>query len=179
MIYFTADNHFRHENIIKYCNRPFVDIKAHDEMLVHNWNATVRPKDEVYVLGDFIFARSQEDVLGLASRLNGKKYLILGNHDKPGYCEGSFEWIKDYHVFTAHNKTWVLFHYPIWSWFRRAKGAIHLYGHVHNTVSQPDCPLDLQVLRDRSNCINVGVDVCDFRPVSAVDLALWSQVRGK
>jgi len=172
MIYFIADTHFRHSNIIKYCNRPFADIDKHDEMLIHNWNATVRPRDEVYVLGDFIFARNQQDALYLTSRLNGKKHLILGNHDKLEYCEGSFEWIKDYHVFTAHNRTWVLFHYPIWLWFRHQKGAIHLYGHLHESTVRHDSLPDIRALRDRPNCYNVGVDVNDFRPVSALDL-LW------
>jgi calcineurin-like phosphoesterase family protein len=51
--YFTADPHFHHANIIKYCGRPFKDIKEHDEMLIVNWNSVVMPDDVIYIVGDF------------------------------------------------------------------------------------------------------------------------------
>ena len=55
-IYFTADLHFGHANILKHSpNRPFsdtVDIKAHDEWLLDLWRSTVDKRDTIYILGD-------------------------------------------------------------------------------------------------------------------------------
>lgn len=77
----TSDLHFGHANVIKYCNRPFLDVNEMNEILIKNWNEVVSLEDTIYVLGDFAMAaRYVEQVL---PRLNGKKILILGNHDFP------------------------------------------------------------------------------------------------
>lgn len=52
MIYFTADLHFKHDNIIKHCNRPFQSVEEMDNQLLDNWNKTVKSNDEIYILGD-------------------------------------------------------------------------------------------------------------------------------
>jgi len=36
--FFTADEHFNHNNIIKYCNRPFKDIDEMDTMIIKRHN---------------------------------------------------------------------------------------------------------------------------------------------
>ncbi len=53
MLWFTADHHFGHANIIRYCNRPFASAEEMDATLVHLWNETVGRDDIVYHLGDF------------------------------------------------------------------------------------------------------------------------------
>ena len=55
MIYFTADHHFGHANIIRHCNRPFQNVEEMDMALLSNWNASVKPQDTVYILGDLFF----------------------------------------------------------------------------------------------------------------------------
>lgn len=80
MKYFTSDLHFGHKNIIKYEDRPFSSVEEMDEFLIYKWNSKVGKNDEVYILGDFGFVsgtRANE----LLDRLNGKKFLIKGNHD--------------------------------------------------------------------------------------------------
>ena len=77
-IWFTADTHFSHANIIKYCARPFDNVEGMDRTLITNWNKVVEPKDIVYHLGDFCF-RNPERYL---NALNGYIYFIYGNHDK-------------------------------------------------------------------------------------------------
>ena len=79
-IFVIADTHFGHENIIKYCNRPFKTVKEMDEAMIKNWNETVTNKDVVIHLGDFGIG-SKEYISSIVKRLNGKKILIMGNHD--------------------------------------------------------------------------------------------------
>jgi calcineurin-like phosphoesterase family protein len=50
--WFTADLHLGHANIIAYCRRPFRAVDDMDAALLAAWEATVRPGDEVWVLGD-------------------------------------------------------------------------------------------------------------------------------
>lgn len=53
MDYFTADTHFFHKNIIRYCDRPFESITKMNNVMINNWNNTVGKNDTVYALGDF------------------------------------------------------------------------------------------------------------------------------
>lgn len=80
-IYFSSDHHFDHANILKYCpNRGHADVEAMNEDLVAKWNTVVTDADTVYYLGDF--SMSAPSMLKWTPRLNGKKVLIPGNHDK-------------------------------------------------------------------------------------------------
>ena len=47
MIYFIADTHFNHANIIKYCNRPFENTVEMNEYIIQKWNLVVKEKDIV------------------------------------------------------------------------------------------------------------------------------------
>ncbi len=80
MIYFIADTHFNHANIIKYCNRPFNDTYEMNEYIVKKWNSVVEDDDIVYHLGDVGFG-SLREVKSLVERLNGTKILLRGNND--------------------------------------------------------------------------------------------------
>ena len=168
MIYFTADTHFYHSNIINLNGRPFRDIDEMNSVLVRNWNAYVSDRDEIYILGDFIFKGSGEEANRILKRLRGKKYLIRGNHDKflndPVFECNAFEWVKDYYVLDHDKKKFVLFHYPILEWQGFFGDAAHLYGHVHNCNKDINQLERLSVLTDRA--MNVGVDVNDYFPVS-------------
>lgn len=85
--FFTSDTHFGHANIINLCNRPFKDVNHMNDMLVENWNSVVSDDDTVFHLGDFALGGSAvwSNVL---SRLKGKIYLILGNHDRKNIRQG-------------------------------------------------------------------------------------------
>lgn len=51
-LFFIADLHFGHKNILSYDNRPFIDIETHDKHIINKWNETVGYDDEVWILGD-------------------------------------------------------------------------------------------------------------------------------
>ena len=170
MIYFTADTHFYHSNIIKMCNRPFENISEMNKVLISNWNSIVTDRDEVYILGDFLFKSTGSQANDILRKLHGKKYLIKGNHEKylsdPDFDHSLFEWVKDYYVLDYKDARFILFHYPIAEWQFFHRKSAHLYGHVHNNASHlPENTSVLQNLDPRA--INIGIDVNDFFPVSA------------
>ena len=137
-IFYTADLHFGHKNIIEYENRPFIDLGDMESQLIIKWNTKVRPCDTVYILGDFAFQganlsyRNIEDIL---ARLNGTKILIAGNHDKwvskQGFNEKYFKQIIPYAEIkdTIKGKTVdvVLCHYPIEDWNGMFYGSYHIH----------------------------------------------------
>jgi len=167
MIYFTADTHFCHSNIISLNGRPFRDVDTMNKQLIQNWNAYVTNRDEIYILGDFMYKGSPEEANNILRKLNGKKYLIRGNHDKfldnEQFDLSLFEWVKDYYVLNYNKKKFVLFHYPILEWAGYFGDAVHLYGHVHNSTKDPIQKARLDVLGKRA--FNVGVDVNNYFPV--------------
>jgi calcineurin-like phosphoesterase family protein len=97
----TSDNHFWHNNVIKYCNRPFRSVEEMNEAMVVAWNAVVNPEDTVLHFGDFSMAFRAVELF--SHRLNGNKILIPGNHDfchsyhkKSRTPEGRILWTQKY-----------------------------------------------------------------------------------
>ena len=56
MVFFIADTHFDHENILQLCNRPFETIEQMNETIIENWNRKITGNDTVYIMGDMFFA---------------------------------------------------------------------------------------------------------------------------
>jgi calcineurin-like phosphoesterase family protein len=142
-----------------------------DNALIINWNKVVRPNDEVYILGDFTM-RPAEKAHEYLTRMKGRKYFIRGNHDRFlknnrfAPYEGDFVWIKDYYVLKHQKKQFVLFHFPIAEWHQFFRGAIHLYGHVHNAQKS----LQRLEFLNESPAFNVSVDVNGYFPVSIEEI---------
>lgn len=164
MIYFTSDLHFYHDNIIKYTNRPFRNAEQMDSALIRNWNNTVTPSDEIYILGDLTL-KGAEHANTVLRQLNGKKYLIRGNHEhyleQKEFDHSLFVWVKDYYTLHYKNAAFVLFHYPIAEWDGFYRGAYHLHGHQHNRAEYN--------FNNRANKLlryDVGVDANQMKPVS-------------
>lgn len=163
-IFFTSDLHFTHNNIIKYCDRPFANTKEMDETIIHNWNETVEPNDIVYFLGDFSFSKESKN---LFVRLNGNKHIIMGNHDN-SYTK-SFGWSGHYLLkqIKVADQEITLCHYAMRVWDNSFRGAWMLYGHSHGTL-----------LEDETMSCDVGVDVWGYRPVSyerLLNKMLWKK----
>ncbi len=153
--FFTADTHFSHGNIIKYCNRPFESVKEMNDELIRRWNRKVSKNDTVYHLGDFAFHMKYPEMLELLKTLNGKKVLIKGNHDHKDTIRLPWEHKCEIADVTVAGKHLVLCHYPLQDWNRKHHGALHLHGHCHGNL-KPAC--------DR---FDIGVDSCgDYEPNS-------------
>ena len=85
--FFTSDTHFNHANIIRFCNRPFKDVEQMNEVMITNWNNAISKDDTVFHLGDFCLGGAAEWTK-ILDRLNGKIYLIMGNHDLKNIRQG-------------------------------------------------------------------------------------------
>lgn len=170
MIYYISDTHFGHKRIIEYENRPFKCVEEMDETLIYNWNKKVNKNDDVYILGDFSFYNITDNRnIEILKRLNGKKHLILGNHDRfvrnPNFDKSLFESIDDYKEIIDNGRSVCLFHYPICVYDRQHYGSYHCYGHVHSRMDLiPD------QLKKSGRAFNVGVDVNNYEPVTLDEL---------
>lgn len=155
MIYFTADWHLNHEKIIKYCDRPFSNIKEMNNTIIRNYKEVIDDNDTVYFLGDLCLYREhmKESFIKTFSKLPGRKILIMGNHDYLNpftYIECGFESV---HTSLLFNENIVLVHDP--SIAKVDKTKYWLCGHVHKLFKSLN-----------GNIINVGVDVWKFYPVN-------------
>lgn len=151
-IWFTSDTHFRHKNIISHCPEranigqfDICDLDAHDLWIIEKWNKTVGKNDIVYIIGDFSFATS-EWVKKLCGKLKGKKYLIVGNHDKSSEkLEGYFKDIKLIKCVTFKKSNFVFLeedfqvcmcHYAMVVWPSKHYGCVQVCGHSHGKLDE-------------------------------------------
>lgn len=133
MIYYIADMHFGHENVIRFDNRPFADTEEMDKCMISYWNSRVTNNDTVYILGD-IFWGNEKLSIKIINQLKGHKILIKGNHDRVSrQLQQHYDEIMDYAEISDNKHFVVLSHYPIIFYKNQHRGAIMLYGHVHNT----------------------------------------------
>jgi calcineurin-like phosphoesterase family protein len=147
-IWVISDTHFNHNNIIKYCNRPFETAAQMNDYMVTMWNETVKDGDKVYHLGDVYMGNNEGNVERLLSSLKGQKRLILGNHDngKDQILQRVFKKIDVWRMFPEFGL--LLTHVPVHesSLYRGATGneenpsqLTNIHGHIHDNPS-PDGP---------------------------------------
>lgn len=160
MIWFTSDLHLGHRAAISMCERPFETVEEMNETLIKNFNQCVKKNDTVYILGDIAHRIPVVEGNRLIGRLNGKKILCKGNHDKK-YAPELFAGIYDFLEVGLNGMNVSLMHYPMMSWPKSRHGSLHLHGHIH---SKGDYNLDQReagILR-----YDVGVDANNYCPVS-------------
>lgn len=172
-LFFTSDTHFWHSNIIKYCNRPFMDIEEMNEEIIKRWNDKIEKNDLVFHLGDFAFCGSSQ-YKTLLERLNGKIILILGNHDwrniKEGYMS-KFNGIYQQLRIKVDDQRIYLNHFPFLCYEGSWRGVWQLFGHVHSGPYNNGGGLDdprLKMLLPGQ--YDVGVDNNNFTPISYKEL---------
>ena len=169
-ILYAADTHFGHANIIRLCNRPFSDVTEMDETMIRNWNKVVNQDDIVYIVGDFCF-RNDLGAGYYLSRLNGKKILVRGNHDKWIEADAAaaamlHSVVNITHTFdqslSGHHIS--LCHYPLMTW--PGKDSYMVFGHIHNNTNLDFWPY----IRKNERLLNAGVDINNFCPVTLEQL---------
>lgn len=179
-VWFSADLHLNHDNIIGFCNRPYDDVVEMNKDLLRRWNTCVADDDLVYVLGDLAMGPRKESV-PLFAQFNGRKILVAGNHDhvwehsKQAQSDRRQEWFDLYqkqggiagvsdHLATAIGSRVVhMSHFPYAGdsheedRYLEARppdtGHWLIHGHVHTEW------------RQRGRMINVGVDAWNGYPV--------------
>ena len=155
-LWFSSDLHFQHNNIIKFSKRPYANVDEMNLDLIKKWNQKVKVDDSIWFLGDFSF----KDGDRFFHQLNGRKHLIIGNHDGDKVRDLPWESQEIYSELEVPDKTGkkhrlVLFHYPIEEFNGFYKGAIHLHGHVHGKKMLP--------IKKR---VDVAVECHGYAPVS-------------
>lgn len=155
--FFIADTHFGDSNIIRYENRPFASAQEMDVVIMNKWNEVVSDEDTVYVVGDFSAHCDMQKDREILGKLNGKKILIMGNHDmhrttqewrELGFLECSL-WPIVYQGF------FLLSHEPLY--INSNMPYANIYGHVHGNASYKDAS-------PQSVCISV--ERIDYQPIA-------------
>lgn len=163
-IFVTSDNHFYHDSIIDFENRPFSSVEDMNEKMIKAWNETVSDSDLVYILGDLSLG-SPTKTNELLRQLNGKKILIVGNHDmyleSKKFDKSLFLDIDYCKKIKFENYNFYLCHYPFAS---NDTHAYQLYGHLHSNSIDSIHYCDTSLLP--KNSYNVGADVNNFRPIN-------------
>lgn len=154
-VFFTADTHLGHGNIIKHCNRPFAGVDEMDKVLLENINSMVGRDDTLYHLGDF-------------ARHSHKKYreeilcknvlLVPGNHDDLKQLRGLVTILPLIQTIDLSGHKLVMCHYAMRTWDSAFHGSWHIFGHSHNLLPSHRLSFD------------VGVDCWNFKPLSAAEV---------
>ena len=139
--YFTSDLHFRHRRVSEI--RGFATVEEHDTHVLEAWNRMITHRNDVWVLGDLTFGK-RADSADLFASLNGRKHLVVGNHDPEHVRELPWIEVHDF-VGRKFNKQRIyMMHYPMLTWPNGHKGTWHLHGHSHgNLVTAPSTRLDV------------------------------------
>ena len=150
MYYFTADEHYGHANIIKYCNRPFENVNEMDEYLIDRFNKKVEKNAVTIHAGDFSLKKSFQEVREIIKRLNGNHIFLKGSHD---YWLPRNKSIQIWEKKLNQNYV-VVCHYAMRTWARSHYNSWHLFGHSHGKLD----PV--------GKSWAIGVDNNDFEPLS-------------
>lgn len=167
-----SDTHFDHANIVQFCSRP----TDHNERMFDNWNRTVEPDDIVLHLGDVLFRPNSNAYLHRIRSLNGKRYMIRGNHDhkKDAYYEDlGFTVLPlrdpsdknamqgDVLIADFEGKRVAFSHVPC---FLYENWDVNIHGHIHNG----GYPTHVKAMEKDHR--NVSVEVLGYYPALLTDV---------
>lgn len=170
MIYFTADLHLGHKNILKYCGRDFVNVEDMDLIITRNFVSVLSKGDILFMLGDISFSSTRaEKFLKTINELGVQIHYIWGNHDKGSKVKRTIrenvEWYGERKDIKTNGQRITLSHYKMWDWYKSNKDSWLLYGHSHGGSNELYKSMD------------VGVDCHKFYPVSLH--SIWDAMKDK
>ncbi len=166
--FFSADFHFNHRNVIDFCQRPFKNVWNMNAYMIEQWNNVVGHKDLTYICGDFYWRDIEGEIRfkELMAKLNGKKILITGSHDRiPVRYPCLFEEITPQKEIKIDGHHVTLNHYCMRVWPRSHFNSFHLHGHSHGKLEAVGKSLD------------VGVDANGFQLWSESDILEYMENR--
>jgi len=157
--YITSDSHFGHANICNFLRedgtklRPWINPDDMDDFMVSQWNSVVKPTDQVIHLGDVVMNRR---CLTTLDKLNGKKILILGNHDIFDHSD-YLKYFKRLHGSMKLDNL-LLTHIPVHTDSIARWALANAHGHIHE-----------KVISD-AKYINLCVEQTDYRPLALYEV---------
>lgn len=156
-VFLISDVHFDHENIIRYCDRPFDSTRQMNETILQNWNDTVQENNHMYFLGDMTFGRKKRPIDYWLGKLSGKIYYIRGNHDTDSTIERAII-IPERYGIKYKNHEFLLMHYP-----HRPHGydGWIIHGDKHNNDLK-----DYPFINQKNKTVNVCAEVVGYTPLS-------------
>lgn len=184
-VFLTSDTHFGHAGVCRFTEsdgvtkiRPWTDPDEMDEEMIKRWNATVRPNDKVYHLGDVVINRKS---LSTLSRLNGDKVLIRGNHDifRDDEYRLYFRELRAYHVMNGM----ILSHIPLHE-ASLGRFGVNIHGHLHSNRVKKARGIDAKTgatLYSTENDVRyhcVCVEQTDFTPILFEDVIKRIEAEG-
>lgn len=154
-IWFSADFHLGHDNIRRFCNRPFDSVEEMDEEIIKRWNQRVGKKDTGYIIGDFCMGNP----IKYYERLNGKVILLHGDHDRETAFPIWMRTIAPLQDEYGHSRSITMCHWSMRSWPKSHYASWHLFGHHHGKLEPYGLSFD------------VGVDCWNFYPLSLEEVS--------
>ena len=171
MIFYTADLHLGDYGIAKY-QSPFETLDEMEQTIISKFNEKVGRHDDVYIIGDVI-SHAKHSFAHYLRQLNGKKHLIVGNHDHDlvlsSKARSYFESIDTIKYVVDGDHRLVLCHYPMAEWNGYQRGVGHVYGHIHNHKNA-SCQFMQEYLKNGVMALNAAVMVNDYAPVTFEEL---------
>jgi len=172
--WFISDTHFNHANFLKFRDengqliRPFKDLEEMNELMIENWNKTVGEFDKIYHLGDVALG-DVKDFNNIMRRLNGKKTLIIGNHDRfdNNTYSNWFRKIKSWQNFQDGPVKFIATHAPLHeeSFFPK-RAFVNVHGHIHEKHVWSDKDREVKDTR----YLNVCVEHWNYTPIPIEDI---------
>ena len=155
-VFLISDTHFGHDNVIRYCNRPFENVNVMNETILRNWCETVTNKDYVIFCGDFVMGVKDKPYISneIHKILTGKKFMLKGNHDSRQKLDYV---LYDRIFFSRYGKRFVCQHHPIDP--KEVDCDISIVGHLHNTENPNLSPFEYP------RQINVSLELIDYKPM--------------
>lgn len=173
-IFFFGDPHFGHEALLRGREhekpvRVFPSADAMNETIIERWNGRVRPSDTVIVVGDV--AMNKKFAAACVPRLNGRKFLVGGNHDeeKSTFYHGiGFESVLGCRKIDGC----IVTHIPVAPW-SMARFRANIHGHCHMSTPRVYTKVDPATFLPKFRYVNVSAERIDFTPVSLEEINTW------